>query len=192
MSAPASQGATPARAVTVSAVPLLAATVLATCAVAWAAVPMRGAHPGARPVLAVAVACASLAILRLGAAMLASRSGAAFREHRLAEWTRSVLHALPWAEIMTVAVLALEALHPSRPWHTVALGVVVLAFLLVLHLAENGARPAVLRPVLPLIAAGLALGALSVVAAALSASGGLVAVIAASAAVAVAVLALPV
>jgi len=153
---------------------------------------MRGAHPGARPVLAVAVACAGLAILRLGAAMLASRSGAAFRETRLAARTRSALSALPWAQIMTVAVLALEALHPSRPWHTVSLGVVLLAFLLVLHLAESGARPAVLRPVLPLIAAGLALAALSAVAAALTASGGLVAVIAASAAVAVAVLALPV
>ena len=192
MSAPASQGATPARAVIASAVPLLAATVLAICVVAWAAVPMRDAHPGARPVLVVAVACAWLAILRLGAAMFASRSGVAFREPRLAEWTRSALHAFPWAEIMTVAVLALEALHPSRPWHTAALGVVVLAFLLVLHLAESGARPAVLRPVLPLIAAGLALAALSVLAATLSASGGLVALIAASAAVAVAVLALPV
>jgi hypothetical protein len=192
MSGPTTQGAMSARAAAAAAVPLLAVTVLATCAVAWAAVPMRGAHPGAKPVLVVAVACVCLAILRLGAAMFASRSGATFRESRLAERTRSALNALPWAEIMTVAVLALEALHTSRPWHTIALGVIVLAFLLVLHLAESGSRPAVLRPVLPLLAVGLALAAFSVVAATLSASGGLVAVIAASAAVAVAVLALPV
>jgi len=192
MNGPGSQRTTAARAVTASAMPMFAVTVLAACAVAWAAAPMRGAHPGARPVLDVAVACACLAILRLGAALLASRSGGAFRESGFATWTLSALNALPWAEIMTVAVLALEALHPSRPWHTVALGVIVLAFLLMLHLAESRARPAVLRPVLPLIAAGLALAALSVVAATLSASGGLVAVIAATAAVAVAILALPV
>jgi hypothetical protein len=192
MSGPASRGATSARAATASAVPALAVPVLAACAIAWAAVPMRGAHAGARPVLGVAVAFACLAILRLGAVMLTSRSGAAVRESRLAASAWSALNTLPWAEIMTVAVLALEALHHSRPWHTVALGVIVLSFLLVLHLAESGARPAVLRPVLPLIAAGLALAAFSVVAATLSASGGLVAVIAAMAAVAVAVLALPV
>jgi hypothetical protein len=192
MSGPGIQGATSARAVTASAVAMLAVTVLAACAVAWAAVPMRSAHPGARPVLAVAVACACLAVLRLGAAMLGSRAGAERSESGVAAWTRSALSALPWAEIMTVAMLALEALHPSRPWHTAVLGVIVLAFLLVLHLAESGARPAVLRPLLPLIAAGLALAALSVVAATLSPSGGPIVVIAAAAAVTVAVLALPV
>jgi hypothetical protein len=192
MSGPAPQGATSARAVIASAMRPFAVTVLAACAVAWAAAPIRGAHPGVRPVLAVAVGCACLAVLRLGSAMLASRSGAAFGESRFAAWTLSALNALPWAEIMTVAVLALEALHPSRPWHTVALGVIVLAFLLMLHLAENGARLAVLRPVLPLIAAGLALAAFSALATTLSPSGGLVAVIAAAGAVAVAVMALPV
>jgi hypothetical protein len=173
-------------------VPLIAVTVLAACAVAWAAGPMRGAHAGARPALTVAVACACLAIVRLGAALLAARSGAAFGESGLAAWTLAALNSLPWAEIMTVAVLTVEALHPSRPWHTVALGVIVLAFLLGLHLAESGARLTVLRPVLPVLLAGLALAALSVVAATLSASGALAAVIAAAAAVAVAILALPV
>ena len=186
------RGATSVRAVTASAVPVFAVTVLAACAVAWAAAPMRGAHAGARPALTVAVGCACLAILRLGAAMLASRSSAALRESRFTAWTHSVLNALPWAEIMTVALLAVEALHPARPWHTVALGVVVLAFLLMLHLAESGARLTVLRPVLPLIAAGLALAAFSALATTLSASGGLVAVIAAAGAVAVAIMALPV
>jgi hypothetical protein len=192
MNGPALQGARPALALTASAMPLLGVTVLAACAVGWAAAPMRGGHAGARPALTVAVTCACLAILRLAAAMLASRYDAAFLESPLAAWTRSALNALPWAEIMTVAVLALEALHSSRPWHTVALGVIVLAFLLALHLAESGARLTVLRPVLPLLAAGLALAALSILAASLSADGGLVAVIAAAGAVAVAVLALPV
>jgi hypothetical protein len=94
---------------------------------------------------------------------------------------------------MTIAVLVLEALHPARPWHTVVLGVAVLGFLLALHLAESAAGPAVLRPQLPLIAAGLGLAAVSAGAALLPAAGsGWLTVVAAAAAVLVAALALPV
>jgi hypothetical protein len=92
-------------------------------------------------------------------------------------------------------VLGLEALHPARPWHTVVLGVVVLAFLLALHLAENTDGPAVLRPQLPLIVAGLGLAAVSAGAAtlpAVSSGSGWLTAIAAAAAVLVAALALPV
>src|ERR1022692_2368679 len=103
----------------------------------------------------------------------------------------------PWPEGMIVAVLALEALHHSRPWHTAVLGVVLLAWLLATHLAETAARPAALRPHRPLIIAGLGLTALSVGAAALPSSGlGAVAIwlaaLAAVAAIIVAALALPV
>ena len=92
-------------------------------------------------------------------------------------------------------MLGLEALHPARPWHTVVLGVVVLAFLLALHLAENADRPAILRPQLPLIAAGIGLAAVSAGAATLPAAGpdsGWLAVLAGAAAALVAALALPV
>jgi len=177
----------------------LASAVLAAGAVAWAAVPMSGAHAGGRPVLAAAVACAFLAVLRLAGTIVARRPGRVRTESGdlpqlpgLVVRAWAGVRAVAWAEGMTVAVLVLEALHPARPWHTAALGVIVLAFLLVLHLAETGARPGVLRPQVPLIAAGLALAALSAAAATLRAGGTLLAVIAAAAAVAVAALALPV
>jgi hypothetical protein len=181
------------------AVTVLAVAMLAAAAIVWAASPMRGAPAGSRPVLTVAIACAALATLRLAATMLAAahpglvHRDPAYRAAPLAAVAWSVLQALPWAEGLTIAVLALETLHPPRPWHTVVLGVVVLAFLLALHLAESDARPAVLRPQLKLIAAGLALAALSATAAAWSGGGGgLLAVIAAVAGLAVAALALPV
>ncbi len=193
--------AVPVLAVPVLAVPVLtvlAVTVLAGCTVAWAAVPVAGARAGARPVLVAAVACAVLSVVKLAAAKLAARPGAVPQVRYLppvagfAVRSWSGLRAVPWAEGMTVAVLGLEALRPSRPWHTVVLGVALLGFLLALHLAESAAGPAVLRPQLPLIVAGIGLCAVSAGAAMLPATGGLLAVIAAVAAVAVAAIAVPV
>ena len=102
----------------------------------------------------------------------------------------------PWAEGMVVAVLVLEALHRSPPWHTGLLGAALLAYLFASHLAESRARPAVLRPQAPLIAAGLGLLALAVGAAALPSGTGsaaeVLALVAAVAVIAVAGLAIPV
>ena len=63
---------------------------------------------------------------------------------------------------MVVAVLPLEVLHRSRPWHTGLLGVALLGYLLALHLAETSAEAGILRAQLPLIAAGIGLSALAV------------------------------
>ena len=182
---------------------MLAVAALAAAAVTWAALPMSGARAGARPVLLAAAACAVLSVAQLAAARLASRPGTARRETgayqaALPGFTRRAwdgVLAVPWPQVLTAAVLGLEALHPARPWHTVVLGVVVLAFLLALHLAENAAGPAVLRPQLPLIAAGLGLAAVSAGAAtlpAVSSGSGWLTVIAAAAAALVAALTLPV
>jgi len=192
--------AVPVVAVTVLAATVLALTGLAACAVAWAAAPISGARAGARPLLVAAVACAVLSVVRLAAGMLAARPGALRPEPagclplvtRFAVRIWSGVRAMPWAQGMTVAVLGLEALHSSRPWHTVVLGAAVLGFLLALHLAETAAGPAVLRPQLPLIVAGLGLAAVSAGAATLPGGGGLLTLIAALAAVAVAALAVPV
>ena len=101
---------------------------------------------------------------------------------------------MPWAEGLVIAVLVLEALHRPRPWHTALLGVALVAYLLAVHLAESAARPAVLRPQAPLLAAGLGLLVLAAAAAMLPAETGtaaeLMAVLAAVAAVAVGGLAL--
>ncbi len=176
----------------------LAVAALAAAAVAWAALPAGGAAPGLRPVLAAAVACALFTAARLVAVpSAAARRQPASYEGSLTGFARRVWGSalvLPWPQALTVAVLGLEALHPSRPWHTVVLGVVLLAFLLALHLAETAARPSVFRPHLPFLAAGLGLAAISAGAALLPAPGadaGWLAVLAAIAAVIAAALSLP-
>jgi hypothetical protein len=175
-----------------------AVAALAAGAVTWAALPAGGAAPGLRPVLAVAVTCALFTAARLAAGPgAAARRQPASYEGSLTGFSRRVWGSalvLPWPQGLTVAALGLEALHPSRPWHTAVLGVVLLGFLLALHLAETGARRSVFRPHLPFLAAGLGLAALSAGAALLPAPGagaGWLAVLAAVAAVIAAALSLP-
>jgi hypothetical protein len=173
-----------------------AAGLLAAACVAWSALPLRHGALAAT-LLAVAIACAVLSLIRLA---LGREPGEA--AGFLDPVQRSVLNLAdlirrwPWAEGMIVAVLVLEALHRSPPWHTGLLGVALLAYLLASHLAESRARPALLRPQAPLIAAGLGLLALAVGAATLPSGTGssadVLAVLAAVAAVAVAGLAVPV
>jgi hypothetical protein len=174
---------------------------LAAGTIAWAALPTGGARPGAKPVLLAAIACAVFAVARLGASGSAARQLGdqliASAPERLWRQAMSLLLAAPWAQLMIVAVLGLEALHPRRPWHTAVLGVVLLGFLAALYLAESGARLSVFRPQLPFAAAGIGLAALSVAAAALPATSsgsgsGWLAVLAAVAAILAAALALPV
>jgi len=176
--------------------PAFAVIALVAGTVLWAALPISAARPGGRPVLIVASLCAALTVARLLSDPSAAGTGGLRTgpEGGFGRGLRTGLRALPWAEGTTVAVLVLEVLHPSRPWHTVVLGVALIGFLLALHLAETGADLAVLRPQLPLLAAGLGLAVLSVGAAALPAAGpgsGWLAVIAAVAALLAAGLALP-
>jgi hypothetical protein len=174
-----------------------AAGLLAAACVAWSAIPLRGTGAAGSVILAAAIACAVLGTARLG---LATESAfpLAFLNPlvRAARTAAEVTRAVPWAEGVVVAVLVLEALHRSRPWHTGLLGAALVAYLFAVHLAESRARPAVLRPQLPLIAAGLGLLALGVGAAMLPAATGsaadLMAVLAALAAVVVGGLAIPV
>jgi hypothetical protein len=172
-----------------------AAGLLAAGCVAWSATPLPGPPALGRVILAVAAGCAALSVIRLvlGAApgdSLVYLNPVLHAARELADLVRRV----PWAEGMVVAVLVLEALHRSRPWHTGLLGVALVAYLFAVHLAESRARPAVLRPQIPLLAAGLGLLALAVAAAMLPAETGttaeLMAVLAAVAAVAAGGLAL--
>jgi hypothetical protein len=172
-----------------------AAGLLAAACVVWSATPLPGPAALGRVILAVAAGCAALSVIRL---VLGAAPGDA------PVYLNPVLHAarelaalvrrVPWAEVMVVAVLVLEALHRPRPWHTGLLGVALVAYLLAVHLAESRARPAVLGPQAPLLVAGLGLLALATAAATLPAATGtaaeLMAVLAAVAAVAVGGLAL--
>jgi hypothetical protein len=188
----------------------LAVTLLAAATTIWAALPMTGVGVAGRLALIAAVCSAVFATLRLAAVSVAGLrrqpgvtagwSAGIFYDslaERLRQQVTSFLVNLPWPQVLIVAVLALEALHPRRSWHTAVLGLLVLGYLLALHLAESSARLAELRPQLPLIVAGICLAGLSVAAAALptgagSAGSGWLAVIAAIAAVAVAALVLPI
>jgi hypothetical protein len=147
---------------------LIATTLLAAIAIAWAAAPAGGARPGFRLALVLAIVCgaASLGRLAVGDAQI---GGDAFdplplrAAGQVAYWLR----AAPWSEGLIIAILALEALHHSRPWHTAVLGVALLAYLFATHLAETSAGPGTLAPQLPVLAAGLGLLVLAIGAAAL-------------------------
>ena len=52
-----------------------------------------------------------------------------------------VLGAARDEEGALIAILWLEVLHPSRPWHTAVLGATLIAYLLATHLAESAASP---------------------------------------------------
>jgi hypothetical protein len=190
---------------------LVVVVLLTAGIVAWATLPMTGASVSAWVAFYAAVVCAALSVLRLletGARTgLASDAGLGGGippsslytpvPEQMLRTVRSVLVSVPSPQLMIVAVLALEALHPRRPWHTAILGLVLLGYLIALHLAESAARLAVFRPQLPLIAAGICLAGISVAAAALPAGGagassGWLAVLAAVAAIVAAALALPV
>ena len=172
-----------------------AAALLAAACVAWSAIPLTAGRAGTA-MLAAAIACAVLSAARLALGATPEEPVAFLNPAvRAGRSLADLARGLPWAEGMVVAVLVLEALHRSRPWHTGLLGAALLAYLFATHLAETRARPSVLRPQAPLIAAGLGLLALSVGAAMLPAGTGstadLIAVLAALAAIVVGGLALP-
>jgi hypothetical protein len=147
---------------------LAAALLLAAGLIAWAALPVAGARPGIRLVITVAVICAvaSLARLAIGDAQI---GGGPFDPVpvRLTSWTIEQLRTLPWTEALIVTVLAAEALHRSRPWHTAVLGAGLVAYLLAARLAETAQPVTVLAAQLPVLAAGLGLLVLAAGAAAL-------------------------
>jgi hypothetical protein len=147
---------------------IAAAGLLAAAAIAWAALPLLADRPAAPIALIAAICTAALSVgrLALGDTERGS-SGLVTTMDRILDRLLQYLTAAQWPELMLVAVLILEALHPATPWHTAVLGLALLAFLFAVHLAETRATPAVLRGQLPLIAAGVGLMALSVGAAAL-------------------------
>ena len=145
-----------------------AAGALATGVILWSAFPLSTGRAGTRPALAVAIAAGVMSIAQLAAAAIGDRDSDSFAVlDQVAQWLTGLVKILPWAELMIVAVLVLEVLHASRPWHTAMLGVALTGYLLAVHLTETRAGVSVLRAQLPLLCAGIALTALSVGAAAL-------------------------
>jgi hypothetical protein len=170
---------------------------LTAALISWAALPGR---PGTGPRLALICAgvagLACLAQLALTGIPLAVDPVSSLPERSVARLGFSI-QAIPWAEVLIVAVLVLEVEHPARAWHTGLLGLALLCYLFAVHLTESAASARVLRPQLPLLAAGLALLALAVGAAAVPTvpsgpASAVVRVIAVAAAVVAGVLVVPV
>jgi hypothetical protein len=138
--------------------------VLAAVSVAWAALPLSGGRAGTRFMVIVAVGSgvASVAQLLVGGGGELTETARGSLVKRTIDYVLTIIRGLPWAEVMVVAVMLLEFLHRSAPWHTGLLGVWLLGYLLAVHLAETRTRIGTLRAQLPLIAAGIGLAALAV------------------------------
>jgi hypothetical protein len=147
---------------------IAAASALATGVILWSAFPLSTGRAGTRPALAVAIVAGVMSIAQLAAAAIRTRDTDGFAVlDQAARWLTELVKTPPWAELLIVAVVVLEVLHASRPWHTAMLGVALTGYVLAVHLTETGAGAGVLRAQLPLLGAGIALTALSVGAAAL-------------------------
>lgn len=182
--------------------PTAAAGLLGAACVAWAAEPVRAVGRGGPALVVLAACCVALGTVRLAATGLPfpdAAYGSVVVQGR--ESAVAAVRRAPWAEGTVLGTLALEALHPARPWHTGLLGAALVAYLLATHLAESATSRSgwrsVLRGQLPVLAAGLGLLTLAVGAAMLPVAGpgpgaDWLRVIAAIAAVAVGALALPV
>jgi hypothetical protein len=154
-----STAAGPANAVAMRA----AAVLLGAGSLAWAALP--AVHRGwAGFALAVAIAGVAAGGLRLALTAVPVPEESYWPSPGVRAWRTflDVLRQVPWEEGALIGIAWLEALHPSRPWHTAVLGAGLTAYLLIAHLAESDAPLATLRPqarVLGLGAVLLALGA---------------------------------
>jgi hypothetical protein len=145
------------------AAPRVAAALLGVACVAWSAVPLPG---GAWPLLALVIAAAGVALgaLRLALLEVPEPEEAHFLSLPAQTWSvfLTMVRLPPWEEIGCACVLWLEVLHPSLSWHTAILGVVLLAYLLTVHIAESGAVFAgLLRRQARVLASGLCLLALA-------------------------------
>jgi hypothetical protein len=181
--------------------PRLTAILLGAACVAWTATPFLRSG-WAKFALVVSVIAVTAGALRLALSDIPQPENDAFLSAPLRAWLafHGLLRALPWEEIALVTLLWLEVQHPSRPWHTAALGAGLVGYLLAVHIAESGA-PDLLRRQAKVLLPGACLLALGAGVAMLGSPGGagadagagpaLLRVIAAVAVIAAAVLALP-
>jgi hypothetical protein len=156
-------GAVPVRAVAGAAGMRAAAVLLGAGCLIWAALP--AAHGGwAGFTLTLAIAGVAAGGLRLALAAVPVPDESYWPSPGVRAWRAflDMVRLVPWEEGAVIGIAWLEVLHPSRPWHTAILGAGLIAYLLVVHLAESDAPLATLRPqarVLGLGAVLLALGA---------------------------------
>ena len=174
-----------------------AAALLGAGCVVWAAAPL--VHQGwANLALVLAIAGVAAGALRLALAGIPQPEDVFLLPVAVRAWLRflEALRRVPWEEGAVIALVWLEAMHRSRPWHTAVLGAALIAYLLATHLAESDASPGALRPQVRVLAAGAGLLALGAGAGMLHATGpgagsALLRLVAAGALIAAAALVLP-
>ena len=149
-----------------------AAGLLGAGCVVWSAAPL--VHKGlANLALVLAICGVAGGALRLLLAGVPVPEDSFLLPAPLQAWLRflETLRRVPWEEGAVLAVVWLEVLHSSRPWHTAILGAALVAYLLATHLAESDAAPGVLGPQVRVLAVGAALLALGAGAGMLPAAG---------------------
>ncbi len=140
-----------------------AAFLIGAGCVVWATVPQ--VHKGlADWALFLAIVGVAAGALRLALTAVPVPEASYLLPAGLRVWLSflETLRKVPWEEGALIAILWLEVLHPSRPWHTAVLGAALIAYLLATHLAESAASLGALRPQIRVLAVGaglLALGA---------------------------------
>jgi hypothetical protein len=149
----------------------IAVAALGVASATWAAMPLAVAGAVGRLAFIATLAAIAFGALRLVTAPPAPGDTVFGSSGWVVIRARAMAHGLPWAEVALVAILVLEAQHPSRPWHTALLGAALLCYLFGTHLAESGTPPAVLRPQLPVLVAGLGLSLLAAAAGTIPAGG---------------------
>lgn len=117
-----------------------AALLLGIASVAWATAPARGSGWPSFA-LSLAVACVVMGALRLALLEVPEPEESYFPSlpERLWRAFITLVRLVSWEEVGCVAILWLEVLHPARPWHTAVLGLVLVAYLLTVHIAESAA-----------------------------------------------------
>ncbi len=136
-----------------------ATALLGATSTIWAALPLEGTGTAGWVLAVVAGGCVLAGVLRLLALGPSTTEGAS----RWAVWPRLLGTARSrrqWAgpeSVAVIAVVALETLHQSRPWHTGSLALFVICYLLAVHHAEGPAREASLSGEARLLVASLPL-----------------------------------
>jgi len=126
---------------------VLAVALLGAASGAWAAVPIGGTGEPGVLLLLLAAACIFAGLLRLIRKDVPQRDPYTYLGTlaQLGHRANDVLMGVSWETGAAIALVGLEALHPSRPWHTGIFAVLVTCYLLAVHQAGSAVPAAALR-----------------------------------------------
>ena len=121
------------------------AALLGAASTAWSALPLTGTGAPGVLLVVVAGACVLAGVVRLLAHPAASRSRFSMAFWALLGTSGPTLRRAGPESVAAVSMVALEALHHSRPWHTGLMALVLVSYLLAVHEAESPVPAALWR-----------------------------------------------